>query len=803
MKNDRVIHISTGASRKSVSWQQVETTWSDFCERLRTPQRGRETIAEYLAMPKSRQDELKDVGGYVGGTLSGERRKAANVTGRDLVTLDLDSIPANETEAILDKVDRLGCAAVVYSTRKHTKAKPRLRVVLPLDRTVTPDEYEPIARKLGQVISLSCCDPTTFEAVRLMYWASCSRDSDYVYRTYDKPFVSASGILAMYGDWRDVSQWPSPDGDVTVRRKIARQENPLDKQGIVGAFCRVYTVPAAMEKFLPGVYEPTTSPDRYTYMGGSTVGGLVLYDGDLFAYSHHATDPCSGQLVNAWDMVRLHKFGNKDDEVKEGTPAAKMPSFDEMRRLALSDSAVVHLLNKERVEAARDAFGDPEKPPDAPAPAEDDLDWMSQLDVDNNGNPRKTINNFVLVLRHDPLLRDRIVTDEFAGCGRAIGALPWNTSSDEWRRWSDADDAGALWYMETTYGMDHKEKLAAALAIVGGQKTVNEVREYLMALNWDEVPRLDTLLIDYLGADDTDYTRAVMRKSMCAAVARAVVGGIKYDYMPILAGPQGIGKSTFLATLGKKWFSDSLTTFEGRDAAEMLQGTWINEIGELTAMTRYEASAVKQFLSKRNDIYRAPYGRRTEEHPRRCVFFGTTNDAEFLKDSTGNRRFWPVDVGLHEATKSVWDDLPGEVDQIWAEAVVWWRLGERLYMDGQLAKAAEAAQQGHKEVTGKEGLVEEYLSRMVPENWNQMDVGARKMFLAGNAVTAGKLVPMDRVCAAQVWVEVFGGDIRFMKRADALELNHILEQMPGWERVRNVFRMGPYGTQKGFKRSDN
>ena len=235
----------------------------------------------------------------------------------------------------------------------------------------------------------------------------------------------------------------------------------------------------------------------------------------------------------------------------------------------------------------------------------------------------------------------------------------------------------------------------------------------------------------------------------------------------------------------------------------MLQGTWINEIGELTAMTRYEASAVKQFLSKRNDIYRAPYGRRTEEHPRRCVFFGTTNDAEFLKDSTGNRRFWPVDVGLHEATKSVWDDLPGEVDQIWAEAVVWWRLGEKLYMDGQLAKAAEAAQQGHREVTGKEGLVEEYLSRMVPENWNQMDVGARKMFLAGNAVTAGKLVPMDRVCAAQVWTEVFGGDIRFMKRADALELNHILEQMPGWERVRNVFRMGPYGTQKGFKRSDN
>ena len=118
----------------------------------------------------------------------------------------------------------------------------------------------------------------------------------------------------------------------------------------------------------------------------------------------------------------------------------------------------------------------------------------------------------------------------------------------------------------------------SALLIVSGQNKINDVKEYLKSLHWDGVKRVDTLLSDYLGAEDSIYTRAVMRKSLCAAVARAVVGGVKYDYMPIFTGPQGIGKSTFLSILGKDWFSDSLTTFEGKDAAELIQGTWLNEV---------------------------------------------------------------------------------------------------------------------------------------------------------------------------------------------------------------------------------
>lgn len=250
------------------------------------------------------------------------------------------------------------------------------------------------------------------------------------------------------------------------------------------------------------------------------------------------------------------------------------------------------------------------------------------------------------------------------------------------------------------------------------------------------VRRVDTLLRDYLGAEDNQYTRAVMRKSLCAAVARAVEGGVKYDYMPIFTGPQGIGKSTFLSILGRKWFSDSLTTFEGKEAAELIQGTWINEVGELTAMTKQETSAVKQFLSKTHDIYRAAYGRTTNKYPRRCVFFGTSNDSEFLKDSTGNRRFWPVDVGVHKEKKSVWDDLPEEVDQIWAEAYCYWMLGELLYLPKDVEKLAEEQQEIHREAYAKEGVVREFLDKDIPQDWGLHESDAEASVLSGKPASA-------------------------------------------------------------------
>ena len=799
MQNNRKLQISTAGSRKAAHWPKCGIFWSEFVDRLKVPVRGCETLEQYLTYPKSRQDELKDVGGFVGGTFTGDRRKASCVEGRDLITLDLDTIPAGQTDDVLKRVGSLGCAAVVYSTRKHVGYAPRLRVIVPLDRTSTADEYEPAARKLASLIGIEFCDTTTFEASRLMYWPSCSSDSQYVCEVYDNPFCSLDGLLEMYGDWKDVTQWPQvPGTDALERRRLAKQEDPTGKRGIIGAFCRIYTITQAMERFIPGLYEETAMPGRYTYTGGSTVGGAIVYDGDHFLYSHHATDPCSGQLVNAFDLIRLHLFGDRDNEAKDGTPVNKLPSFVAMSRMALDEKPVADLIAREKHEEARAAFAFPEA---AQGMEEDDLAWLSSLAVDGNGNYQKTVNNIIIVLQNDPLIKGRVVTDEFASRGIAIGPLPWDPEPGA-RQWTDDDDSGFFWYIENYYRMAQRDQLDMALAIVGRQNKTNVVRQYLQGLKWDGVRRVDTLLSAYLGAEDNEYTRAVIRKFLCAAVARAVVGGVKFDYMPIFTGPQGIGKSTFLSTLGKGWFSDSLTTFEGKDAAEMIQGTWINEVGELTAMTRQETSAVKQFLSKQEDIYRAAYGRRTERYLRRCVFCGTSNDGDFLKDTTGNRRFWPVDVGAHPAKRSVWQELPAEVDQIWAEAYMYWALGEPLYLPKEIEALAIEQQEGHREVSGKEGLIMDFLERKIPSNWDQLSIQSRKMFLAGNQhLDEGvQLVERQKVCAAEIWTECLGGDMKLLKGSDSREINAILAKARGWKKLKSLKRFGPHGPQRGFEK---
>ena len=798
MINDRKISIATAGSRKSLSWVTSELMWSEFCEKLKSPIRSAETLNDYLSYPKSKQDDLKDVGGFVGGSLSGSRRKANAVVGRDLVTLDLDNIPRSKTEDILKRVSSLSCAAVVYSTRKHSDFAPRVRVIILLDRTVSADEYEPIARKLASMIGMSFVDPTTFEASRLMYWPSCSADSDYVYEVYDNLFCSADGILALYENWKDITSWPQvPGAEAITKRQLAKQENPLEKRGIVGAFCRAYTITEAMAKFIPGMYEETIAPGRYTYTGGSTAGGAIVYDNDLFLYSHHATDPCSGQLVNAFDLIRLHMYGDKDDEAKEGTPIVKMPSYTAMRQLATSDKAVTDILTKERIELTKEAFKDESE--DNNGDTDIDTDWISELKLDNNGRIAKTINNTVLILENDPRLKDKVGVDTFANQGVVLGSLPWN-NDDKQRPWDEEDDANFANFMESYCDIKSRDVLSQALIIVSGRNKFNNVAEYLKGLKWDGQKRLDTLLIDYLGAEDNLYTRAVMRKSLCAAVARALKDYVKYDYMPIITGPQGIGKSTFLRTLGQSWFSDSLTTFEGKDAAELIQGVWIVEVGELTAMTKQETNSVKQFLSKTDDIYRKPYGRRTERYPRRCVFFGTSNETEFLKDQTGNRRFWPVDTGINTPTKDIWLDLPKETDQIWAEAYMLYVLGEQLYLPKEVEILAETAQNEHKESNSLEGLIHDFLERKVPTNWSDMSVQQRRMFLNGGVDYSGDLVPLDRVCAAEIWVEVMGGELKYMRRQNSNEITNALKNMPGWEQSKSTMRINPYGVQKGFKR---
>lgn len=798
LMNDRQIKISSAGSRKSTHWPTQTLYWSEMVDRLRTPVRGTETLAEYMRLPKSKQDEIKDVGGFVAGTLQGNRRKASNVIGRDVITLDLDNIQQAQTQDTLRRVAGLGCGYAVYSTRKHEEVRPRLRVLVPLSRTATADEYEPLARKLGSIIGIELCDPTTFEASRLMYWPSCSSDSTFVYAHEDKPFLDTDALLNQYRDWRNVAEWPEVPGAQQNHIKLAaRQGDPTVKTGVVGAFCRIYDVYSAIETFLPGEYIACDDgTGRFTFTGGSTTGGAVVYDNGNFLYSHHATDPISGKLVNAFDLVRLHKFGEFDDDAKPDTPTNKLPSFAAACEFAVSDTDVANVLNQERYDKAVQEFSTNSL--DSPA---ETVNWIKKLAVSpTTGRPAKTTDNILIILDNDPLLKGKLAFDEFANRGLVLGALPWGSSSGTGaQQWTDIDDAGLRHYLERTYGISGKERIYDAVALCSHKYTFNDVKSYLKSVEWDEVKRLDTLFVDYLGAKDTPYTRAVIRKSLVAAVARAMTPGCKYDYMPILSGPQGLGKSTFLRLLGRRWYSDSLTSFEGKEASEMLQGIWINEIGELNGLSKSETNSVKQFLSRTEDIYREPYGKRTGNYPRRCVFFGTTNDTEFLKDRTGNRRFWPVDVGLQPVTKSVFVDLEREVDLIWAEAYVYWQLGERLYLTGDAEEESKVEQEIHRESNAKEGVIREFLDRTVPVGWDKRSLADRRLYWSSEfGRDSCETMARDRICAAEVWCECLGGELKFMRRSDTLEINGILSNAWGWVKHNTTARFGCYGPQKGF-----
>lgn len=801
MKNDRQIIISIGNSRKDLAWKQTSMTVSELYARLATPVRGIESLQEYFHMKKAQQDDLKDVGGFVGGSLNGPRRKAGNVTGRDIITLDFDNVPGWHTDLITEKADELKCSYCVYSTRKHTPSAPRLRVVIPLDRTVSPDEYEPCARRVAAHIGIGMADPTTFESCRLMYWPSCCSDSEYVYKVKDAPLISADFLLSTYADWHDLRSWPQVPGAVSYQKLAMKQGDPTEKQGVVGAFCRTYDIFSAMDTFLPNIYDPVDGDtDRYTYLGGSTTGGAVIYEHGKFLYSHHATDPCGGKLVNAFDLVRLHKFGEKDDNAVADTPVVKLPSYKAMCELAVTDKAVIATLNREQHEQAMKEFEgmglDPEN--------DKDSEWTEQLQRTQDGKIKNTIDNVLQILDGDPLLKGKFALNEFAGRGEVLGALPWE-KSEKRRMWSDTDSNGLYWYLERYWGITSRGNIDSALDIHASEHAFNEVQDFITGLVWDGVPRLDTLFVDYLGAEDTPYNRAVCRKAFTAAIARAMLPGCKYDNMLILSGPQGIGKSTLIDKMSKGWFNDSIRTFEGKDASELLQGVWLVEVSELDAFRRTDVARIKQFLSLRADRYRAAYGRHVKELPRCCVFFGTTNTTDFLQDTTGNRRFWAVDVGEQPHKLNVWRDLTDDViTQLWAEAKARWQSGEQLYLIGLVEEEARLKQEEHREISVREGIIQAFVEKQVPADWAKWPIDRRRDFWCGaTRLPDGReiqLVDRDRVFAGEIWCELLGGSIKDMKSSDTREINSILARLEGWRRNKNPLWFGPYNQQRGFVR---
>ncbi|RTZ55601.1 hypothetical protein EKO25_12135 [Bacillus sp. SAJ1] len=773
-------------------WNLQEIELDEFRDRIAVTHRTSETVEQYRKMSKAKQDEIKDVGGFVLGTLKDGRRKKDYVLSRSALSLDMDY-------ALPDTIDQIemfySFKCYFYSTHKHAAEKPRLRLIIPLAREVSPDEYSAVARKVAEEIGIELFDDTTYEPSRLMYWPSTSSDGEFIFKELDGELLDPDAVLAKYKNWHNTAEWPvSKRQQTIVQREVKKQADPLTKPGAVGAFCRTYSVTEAIDTFLTDVYRKSAMPCRYDYIPADSQAGVVIYE-DAFAYSHHATDPACGKLMNAFDVIRIHKFGSLDDRAKEDAEPTKLPSFKAMQEFAISDEQVKIHLAKQRENIALEEFD-----------GVDDENWQIILELDKQGKVKDTLTNIANIIRFDPNLKP-IVYNEFKSTLDVIGPLPWKQVRPGW---GDADLACAKVYFERVYGIWSPTKFKdALLAVVSAERTYHPIKEYFDTLKWDGKERIDTLLIDYLGAEDTDFVRAVTRKTLCAAVARVYEPGIKFDSILVLNGPQGVGKSTFFALLGREWYSDSLSISDMKDktAAEKLQGYWILELGELAGMKKVDVETVKSFISRTDDKFRQSYGVNVESHPRTNIIVGSTNsESGFLRDITGNRRFWPVRVtgnGKYHA----WELK--DVDQVWAETIVKYRDGEELFLKGEVAAEAYVQQQQAMESDDREGIIIDYLERLLPTNWDEMDLYQRRSFLGGSEFDGGiqtDTVRREKVCVMEIWCECFGKERQNLKRTDSYEIEGILSKIGGWKKLTTnktgKARYPLYGPQKTFVRDE-
>lgn len=390
------------------------------------------------------------------------------------------------------------------------------------------------------------------------------------------------------------------------------------------------------------------------------------------------------------------------------------------------------------------------------------------LRYNEKGEPANTIENFSAVLNGDPILKDSFLLNELSG-------NPERLENGEPRRWLDEDDSWLRAYIEKKYHLHNREKLDDAARIKFSQNRYHPVREKIMSLTWDGVPRIKRLFIKWLRAEDCPYSEEVCRLFFAGGIHRAFEPGCKFDAMPVFIGlKQGEGKSTFIRWLAMedKWFRD-VKEIDGQRGIEAIEGAWICEVGELLALKRaQDVEAVKSYITRQCDTYRRPFDRRTTDHPRQCVFLGTTNNAQFLTDRTGNRRFFPLDCQSdgrflfdHQ------DEIKADIEQCWAEAYALYVKGELPAVDDRdLADEIRDRQESAVEDDWRIGMIEDYL--------DSKNVG-------------------DRTCCLELWQRALGMEGK-PSRKDSAEINILMQRFTFWKKFAGGVQMKPYGYQKGW-----
>jgi putative DNA primase/helicase len=808
----RELRIACGTDFYAAPKQQT-FSWPSLVNLLSGYAVGEETLAEFVKLPKATQLKLKDVGWYNGNTYRLPVRLTENIESASLLTLDVDSGPADSAARIAMAFDpdytSDGFAHFVGSTRKHTPQKPKLRIVIPLTRDVTVDEADALTRMLAFRVGMTFVDLTCFRRNQVMFWPSRCIDGAIFTETVEGAWLDPDAALdRWYLDWTDRADWPlHPDEDkqkLTHERRKA--EDPTTKEGAIGEWCRTFTITDAIERFLSDRYETGSNDHRFTHVGSTGVDGAIVYE-DKWLYSNHATDPACGRLLNAWDLVRVHLFGELDAKVRPGAAVSRVPSSKAMEEFARKQPEFKKALAQQAirdftpVEQQGDVV-EGERPTGSEA-----TDLTAQLTFNRAGQIEATLENIHKILTQNPITRGGLAFNHNTGAVVWRRFMPWHDDTRRTQRideveglgFRDIDEIRIRDWLQTVYRIEPitLQKIHETVLLVADQFGFHPIRDQLARLKpWDGKPRLDTLFIRYLNMPDTPYARHAARIFLVGAVKRIMEPGCKFDTMPVLIGPQRIKKSAFVEALAGRasWFSDELPKL-GKEAVEHIRSLWFCEVAELAQFKHAETEFIKAFLSRRMDRARLSYERHSAFYPRQCVFVGTTNNSKPLKDPTGNGRYLPIRcIGFVPQTVMIdVDSLRLERDQLFAEAIAAWSAGEDIYLrDARAIEGAKEAQEDAQVEDPFESAVEDWLEGGTPS--------IRLPAHAGVEFTkAGR---RDRVCVAMVACEALGYDPKGIDWPPWLSgrISDYLHARGDFEQPKHPARIQHYGKPRVFER---
>lgn len=772
------IHIAD--TSKSSKWKAYDVVWDAFVEqKLKTPVVTGETFAVYKSLNKDEKSVYKDCGGYVFGSLLKDSRAKANVQSRNALLLDLDYAPLTVWKNITSVY---GVEMVMHTTHSHESENPRFRLVVPLNRECTPDEYECVARTFAAYLDILWFDKTTFQRNRLMYFPSRAQDGEWLFEWQKGAFLNVDQVLATFTDWRDMTSWYyHPDEKKIHDANGSIRQHPHEAAGVIGAFNKVFNIHTTITAFFPELYKPEEA-ERYTYVKGTSSNGVITYD-DIWFYSFHSTDPAEGRLLNAFELMACHCFA---DDVKQ----------------AMAFASTIPEVRKELVLANFAELGDEVDVTDF------DNEWYGKLELDKAGKVAGTDRNVRLIFENDTNLKGLFRYNDFARIIYLTRPVSWRkdipAGGDTIR---NVDYPCLRTYLGLKYELTNRAMIDETMQAVAYGDKYHPIRDYLTALAWDGTERLETTLQDYFNVEDTIYTREVFKRSMIGAVMRAMNAGCKHDTVLILVGAEGTAKSEFLRRLGMGWHSDTFDMSHGKEVFEQLQGKWIIEIAEFDKMSRTEVGQVKYFITKTSDAYRPAYGHVIEEFPRQCIFFASTNEDNFLKSETGNRRFYPVQVrnGMMEknqctSTKYVFSHLNQyEVDQLFAEAYRLYEQGESNVVSREAMTDVDRVRERYEEQSVIAGEIDMLLETPIPDDYYELSLEQAVGWWSYPELRKNATRLLEYVTPIMIWVEILGRSRESYGRLQQLEMISAIRKSRMLDSDGVILRTKRFGAQKAYK----